>query len=72
MRVGRKRRVEREIELRKVGGEGKGEREEVMVYGGREGAVVRQVEVVEGREGEGKGGIVEGEAGKGWSRWWTR
>ena len=71
--------MEREIEMRKIGGEeGEEEWEEgkrsSAVGGGSDGAVVREVEVVEGREGEGEGeGVpVDGKVEKGWTRWWTR
>ena len=83
LKIGRKRlrveRAEREIEMRKIGGEegqeewGEGKRDCGV---GREGdgAVVREMEVMEGREGEGEGeeATVDGKAGKAWTRWWTR
>ena len=73
LKIGRKRlrveRAEREIEMRKIGGEegqeewGEGKRDGAM-GGGGDGAVVR--------EGEGEEATVDGKAKKAWTRWWTR
>ncbi len=82
-------RVERDIEMRKIGDEEEeGGEGEVGGYGRREGrrdsgvgnvlgsvsevGVVREVEVVEGREGEGDVSPVEGKAEKVRTSWWVR